>query len=188
MNLYYPYLKALHIIFVVTWFAGLFYMPRLFIYATEAGSRPDMEKIILRGQFVVMMKRLWYGITWPSAILTLVFGLLVMFMGGWHTIVFEPEGRWLLIKLIFVVFLYVYHWSLQRILKQEINGVFRYSSQQLRIWNEGATVLLIAITMLVVVKQSISLVWGILGLLLFIALLLSAIRIYKLLRNRQSRE
>jgi len=180
------YLKALHIIFVVTWFAGLFYMPRFFIYATEAGDKPEPEKTILRNQFMIMMKRLWYGITWPSAILTLIFGTVVMFEAGWYTIVFAPEGRWLLIKLIFVVFLYAYHWSLQVIVKQELNGVFKYTSQQLRIWNEVATILLIAIVMLVVVKSSISMVWGLVGLTLFIMLLMSAIRIYKLIRNRQS--
>lgn len=178
-----PYFKALHIIFVVTWFAGLFYMPRFFIYATEAGDKAEPEKTILRKQFAVMMKRLWYGITWPSAILTLILGTTVLFDAGWYTIVFAPEGRWLLIKLIFVVFLYIYHFSLQKILNEELKGEFRYSSQQLRIWNEVATILLVAIIMLVVVKSSISMVWGLLGLLLFIVLLMSAIRIYKLLRR-----
>ena len=179
----YPYLKALHIIFIVTWFAGLFYMPRLFIYATEAGEKGEPEQSILRKQFSVMMKRLWYGITWPSAILTLILGPTVLFIGGWDKTLLQPEGKWLLIKLVFVVFLYAYHWSLHRIFKQEIGGVFRYSSQQLRVWNEVATIFLIAIVMLAVVKQSISLVWGVLGLILFIALLMSAIRIYKLLRR-----
>ena len=84
----YPYLKALHIIFVVTWFAGLFYMPRLFIYATEAGDRPEAEKNILRKQFAIMMKRLWYGITWPSAVITMVLGIWVLFSGGWDVILF----------------------------------------------------------------------------------------------------
>jgi putative membrane protein len=98
----YPYLKALHIIFVVTWFAGLFYMPRLFIYATEAGDKDAVEKNVLRKQFLVMMSRLWYGITWPSAVLTLVLGTLVMFNGGWNSAVLDPAGRWLLIKLCFV--------------------------------------------------------------------------------------
>ncbi|MES1219567.1 MAG: CopD family protein, partial [Bacteroidota bacterium] len=79
----YLYLKALHIIFIVTWFAGLFYMPRLLIYNTEAGSKPEEAKKILREQFGKMMKPLWFGITWPSAILTLVFGLIVLFAGGW---------------------------------------------------------------------------------------------------------
>jgi putative membrane protein len=180
----YSYIKALHIIFIVTWFAGLFYMPRLFIYATEAGDRSETEKKILRDQFTVMMKRLWYGITWPSAVLTLVFGPWVLIEGNWYKQLFAPEGRWLLIKLVFVVLLYAYHWSLHRILKQELRGEYRYTSQQLRIWNEAATVILIAVVMLVVVKQSMSMVWGLVGLLLFIALLMSAIRIYKQLRNR----
>jgi len=182
----YPYLKALHIIFIVTWFAGLFYMPRLFIYATEANDKPLHEKEILQKQFAVMMKRLWYGITWPSAILTLVSGPTVMITGDWSKTVLQPEGRWLLIKLVFVVFLYAYHWSLHRIFKQEMKGMFRYTSQQLRLWNEVATVFLIAIVMLAVVKQSISLLWGVLSLILFIVLLMSAIRIYKLIRNRKS--
>lgn len=181
-----PYFKALHIIFVVTWFAGLFYMPRFFIYATEAGEKPEPEKTILQNQFRIMMKRLWYGITWPSAVLTLIFGTTVLFDAGWYTIVFKPEGRWLLIKLIFVVLLYGYHWSLQVLVNQELKGIYKYSSQQLRVWNEVATVILIAVTMLVTVKSSISMVWGLVGLVLFIILLMSAIRIYKILRNRQS--
>jgi putative membrane protein len=180
----YPYLKALHIIFVVTWFAGLFYMPRLFIYATEADNKPEAEKKILRDQFVIMMKRLWYGITWPSAILTLILGPWVMFNGGWQHAVLEPAGKWLFIKIIFVLFLYVYHWSLHRIFKQEIKGVFTYSSQQLRLWNEVATVFLVAVVMLAVVKQSISLVWGIAGLIAFIVVLMAAIAVYKRLRNK----
>lgn len=178
----YPYLKALHIIFVVTWFAGLFYMPRLFIYATEAGEREEAEAKLLRTQFSIMMKRLWYGITWPSAILTLILGPVVMIQGGWHTTLLQPEGRWLLIKLVFVLLLYVYHWSLHRIYQQESRGIYRYSSQQLRIWNEVATIFLISIVMLAVVKQGVSFLWGLLGLILFIVILMSAIKIYKTLR------
>ena len=180
----YSYLKALHIIFVVTWFAGLFYMPRLFIYATEAGNKTAPEQKILREQFSVMMKRLWYGITWPSAVLTLILGIFVMFNGGWNRSLFDPAGRWLLIKLCFVILLYVYHFSLHFIFRQEMRGEFRYSSQQLRLWNEVATVFLIAIVMLAVVKQGLSVVWAIIGLLLFIALLLAAIAVYKRLRGK----
>lgn len=180
----YSYLKALHIVFIVTWFAGLFYMPRLFIYNVEALDKPDGIRQALQEQFTIMMKRLWYGITWPSAILSLIFGPAILFMGGWNSLVFVEEGRWLLIKLIFVVFLYVYHYSLHIILRQQVDGIFKYTSQQLRIWNEVATIFLIAIVMLVVVKQSISLVWGLVGLVLFIALLMSAIKIYKTLRSK----
>jgi len=88
-----------------------------------------------------------------------------------------------LIKLIFVLFLYVYHFSLHIIFKQELKGIFKYSSQQLRVWNELATIFLIAIVMLVVVKENMSVVWGMVGLLLFIVLLMSAIKIYKMLRK-----
>jgi putative membrane protein len=181
----YLYLKALHIIFVVTWFAGLFYMPRLFIYATEANDKPEAERNILQAQFAIMMKRLWYGITWPSAVITLLLGPIVMFQGNWDKLLFHSEGKWLLIKLLFVVFLYLYHWSIHRIFHQEAKGLFRYSSRQLRIWNELATVFLIAIVMLAVVKQQVSLFWGLLGLVLLVVLLMSAIRVYKLLRDRQ---
>ncbi len=181
----YQYLKALHIIFVVTWFAGMFYMPRLFIYNTEADGRDEMVKNALHQQFNIMMKRLWFGITWPSAILTLVLGLSVMFEGGWNTILFTEQARWLLVKLGFVLLLYVYHFSLHRIYKQQVRGIFKYSSQQLRIWNEIATIFLVAIVMLATVKESISFSWGIVGLVCFIVLLMSAIKIYKAIRNKK---
>jgi protoporphyrinogen IX oxidase len=179
----YLYLKALHIIFIVTWFAGLFYMPRLLIYNKEAGSKPEEAKKILREQFGKMMKPLWFGITWPSAVLTLILGLIVLFKGGWAD-TFRIQ-TWLHIKLVFVFFLYLYHFSLHILFKQQIKGVFNYSSQQLRIWNEVATIFLVAIVMLVSVKQNMSWVWGILGLLAFVVLLMSAIKIYKLLRERK---
>lgn len=174
----YLYIKALHIIFIVTWFAGMFYMPRLFIYNTEAGDKPEAAKAALREQFAIMMKRLWYGITWPSAVLTLILGLTT-----WHLMGATPE--WLKVKLLFVIGLYIYHFTLHVIFKQQQQGVFKYSSQQLRIWNEVATIFLVAIVMLVVVKQSLSFLWGIVGLLLFVILLMSAIKIYKILRDKK---
>ena len=174
------YVKALHIIFIVTWFSGMFYIVRLFIYNTEAGERSDVEKNILRPQFTLMIKRLWLGITWPSAILTLIFGPWVMISSGY----ISPVPDWLTIKLIFVGLLYAYHFTLHHVYRQQISGVFKYSSQQLRIWNEVATIFLIAIVMLVVVKQNMSWVWGLTGLLLFVILLMSAIKIYKMLRSK----
>jgi putative membrane protein len=181
----YQYLKALHIIFVVTWFAGMFYMPRLFIYNTEANEKEDVIKTALQQQFSVMMKRLWFGITWPSAILTLLLGLAVLHFGGWDKILFTPLANWLLVKLCLVLLLYVYHFTLHAIYKQQISGVFKYSSQQLRIWNEVATIFLVAIVMLATVKQSLSFIWGLAGLICFIILLMSAIKIYKVLRQKR---
>ena len=174
----YFYVKALHIVFIVTWFSGLFYIVRLFIYNTEANEKPVVEKEILQNQFSIMIKRLWLGITWPSAVLTLIFGTLMGFLYG-----SIPQG--LGIKLCFVALLYGYHFSLHKIYKSELKGVFKYSSQQLRIWNEAATVLLLAIVMLAVVKQGMSVVWGLIGLVVFIFLLMSSIKIYKLLREKK---
>ncbi|MCC6186971.1 MAG: CopD family protein [Chitinophagaceae bacterium] len=177
------YLKALHIIFIVTWFAGMFYMPRLFIYNTEAQDKSPEIRDAFRAQFAIMLQRLWYGITWPSAIITLVLGPTLMVQLGYWSQMGEAHNMWLNIKLGFVVLLYAYHYSLHIIFKQQCAGIFKYSSQQLRIWNEIATIFLIAIVMLVVVRQAISLVWGVLGLVLFIVLLMSAIKIYKNLRK-----
>ncbi len=176
----YEYVKALHIIFVVTWFSGLFYIVRLFIYNTEAGEKPAPERDVLRGQFTVMIRRLWFGITWPSAVLTLIFG-------GWMLYLHGTGPAWLWIKIGFVAGLYIYHFSLHSIFRGQSAGQFRYSSTQLRLWNELATVFLLAIVMLVEVKSAMSVWWGFGGLLIFAVLLMSAVRIYKLLRSRQSR-
>lgn len=176
----YLYLKALHIIFIVTWFAGMFYIVRLFIYNTEANDKPEPEKSILQNQFAIMIKRLWFGITWPSAIITLILGPTLWYhLMQWHL------DSWLAVKLCFVIGLYAYHFTLHAIYKQEAKGVFKYTSTQLRIWNEVATIFLIAIVMLATVKQTLSFAWGLLGLVLLMILLMSAIKIYKLLRNKQ---
>lgn len=172
----YLYIKALHIIFIVTWFSGMFYIVRLFIYNREANEKSEPEKTILQKQFGIMIKRLWMGITWPSAILTLCFGSWLLYM-------YPAMSAWLWIKLGFVTGLYIYHFTLQAIYKQQKNNIFKWTSQQLRIWNEVATLFLVSIVMLVVVKQGISLLWGVVGLFLLVFLLMLAIRIYKLMRK-----
>lgn len=181
----YYYIKALHIIFIVTWFAGMFYIVRLYIYNAEANSKSEPEKTILQRQLNIMIKRLWLGITWPSAILTLLFGLWVLFDSymQWYKQLTLPSGKWLLIKLVFVLFLYIYHFTLHSIYKQQANGIYKYSSQQLRIWNEVATIFLVPIVMLATVKSSISWLWGLIGLIGFVIVLMSAIKIYKNLRK-----
>jgi putative membrane protein len=161
----------------------MFYIVRLFIYNAEANDKPEPEKTILQKQFGVMIKRLWFGITWPSAILTLILGLWVMLNGNWDKTLFDNSGKWLLVKLCFVVLLYVYHFSLHAIYKQQAAGTFKYSSQKLRIWNEVATIFLVPIVMLATVKQSVSWVWGLVGLIGFVIVLMSAIKIYKAIRK-----
>lgn len=172
----YFYIKALHIIFVVTWFSGLFYIVRLFVYKAEANAKPEPVRTILSDQYSIMQKRLWYGITWPSAILTLIFGT-------WMGILYGSLPMWLLVKLFFVAGLFIYHLSLDRIFNQQQKGVFKWSSQQLRIWNEVATIFLISIVMLAVVKQLLSVAWAVSVLIVFSLLLFLAIKIYKKYRK-----
>ena len=171
------YVKALHIIFIVTWFSGMFYIVRLFVYNTESNEKTEPERSILLNQLQLMTKRLWLGITVPSAVLTGIFGGYLWYLYG-----VTPD--WLVLKLVFVAGLYAYFFTLNHIYKQQMQNVFKYTSQQLRIWNEVATIFLIAIVMLVVVKEKMSVVWGLLGLLLFIIVLMSAIKMYKILRTK----
>lgn len=172
----YLYVKALHIIFVVTWFAGLFYITRLFIYNTEAGKQPEPGRTILHRQYLKMIRRLWLGITWPSAVLTLVFGT-------WMACLYGSLPLWLLIKLGFVAGLYVYHFTLHRIYRQQQRGYFRYSSTGLRLWNELATLFLAAIVFLAVLKNAMSMLRGLAGLGLLALLLASAVYLYRRFRK-----
>jgi putative membrane protein len=172
----YLYIKALHLIFIVTWFSGMFYIVRLFVYNAEAAQKVEPERSILGAQLSLMIRRLWFGITWPSAVLTLILGPVMWYM-------MDALPGWLAIKLAFVVGLYAYHWSLHIIYRQQAKGIFRYSSQQLRIWNEVATIFLVAIVMMAVVKQAMSWVWGLTGLICFVVLLMSAIKLYKMVRK-----
>lgn len=172
----YFYIKALHIIFVVTWFAGLFYIVRLFIYNREAQDKPEAERAVLQKQFAIMINRLWFGITWPSCVLTVIFG-------AWLIVYNFPIPGWLWIKLGFVVGLLLYHFSLHVIYMQQKLGIFKYTSLQLRVWNEIATIFLVAIVMLVVVQSSLGLLWGMTGLIGFVFVLMMAIHLYKKYRK-----
>jgi protoporphyrinogen IX oxidase len=173
------YLKATHIIFIVTWFAGLFYMPRLFIYMTEANEKPEPEKSILIRQFKIMSSRLWFGITWPSAVITLGLGASMLF----HQPHYLQSG-FMHIKLALVFLLYAYHFSLHYIFRQLQKGVYQYTSNQLRIWNEVATLFLISIVFIIVLKNALDMVWGIVGLVGVTVLILLGIKVYKSIRNK----
>src|SRR5438045_5260703 len=148
----YLYVKAFHIIFVVTWFAGLFYIVRLFIYNREAQDRPEAERIILQNQFSIMITRLWLIITWPSCVITLI-------LGTWLTILLGSIPGWLAIKIVLVFGLLLYHFSLHLIYLQQKKGDFKFTSSQLRMWNELATLFLFAIVLLVVAHSQMTFPW-----------------------------
>jgi len=169
------YIKALHIIFVVCWFAGLFYMVRLFIYTAEANGKEEPAKSILTQQLLMMQKKLWFIITWPAAIGTIIFGFWMYFLN----FSYYSTQPWMWLKLFFVVVLIFYHLRCHVIYRNQTKGIYKSGSFKLRLFNELATVLLVAIVFLVVVKSSNSLVWGMLGLFAFAATLMLCVFIYK---------
>lgn len=176
---YYNYIKALHLIFVVTWFAGLFYIPRLFVYQIEASKKPSPDKEILGTQLKLMAKRLWYIITWPSAILASIFAVWLL----WLAPVWLEQG-WMHMKLLFVLLLFAYHFRTHVFFKQLQNGIVTRSSNFMRIWNEGATFILFAVVFLVVLKDSINWIFGVLGIILLGVLIMLGFRIYKNIRAK----
>lgn len=175
----YLYLKSLHLIFVVSWMAGLFYIVRLFIYHTEANERPEAERNILQRQFELMESKLWNIITTPAMLLAVLAGLGMIYL---NPALLEMD--WMLVKLGFVLGLLVYHFLCQRLMNQLKRGVFSFSSTQLRIWNEVATIFLVAIVFTVVLKSAIDWIYGLIGLILFSILIMSAVKIYKYYRQR----
>ena len=175
---YYNYIKSLHLIFVITWFAGLFYIPRIFIYHIEVQEKTAIERNILSEQLKLMAKRLWYIITWPSAILASIFAFTLLYlMPSWLT------QDWMLIKLFFVGLLYLYHYKTHLIFKELQNDEFRYSSFFMRVWNEGVTLILFAVVFLVILKSSFHWIFGVLSIVGLALLLMLGIRIYKRFRK-----
>ena len=134
-----PWIKALHIVFVIAWFAGLFYLPRLFVYHATA------EDAVSRERFKVMERKLYRGIMTPSMILALVFGT-------WLWLGYGFRGNWLIAKLVLVGLLIGYHFWMGALLKDFAGDANRHSHVFYRWVNEIPVVLLAAIVILVVVK------------------------------------
>ncbi|MFI5173193.1 MAG: protoporphyrinogen oxidase HemJ, partial [Chitinophagales bacterium] len=145
---YYPYLIALHIIFIITWFAALFYIVRLFVYHTEAIQKPEPEKTILSEQFEIMEKRLMNIIGTPSMILVLITGISLLTIN--KAFIYDS---WMQLKLFFVACLIVYHFICLNILKKLTLKKSKLSSQQLRLFNEVTTIILFGIVFLVELKN-----------------------------------
>ena len=175
----YQYIKALHLIFVITWFAGLFYIPRLFIYHIEAAAKSSPEKEILTKQLKLMTKRLWFIITWPSAVLATGFGIwLLILTPVWL------QQPWMHVKLAFVVLLIIYHLKSHQIFKQLQRDEVRYSSKFMRIYNEGATIILFAVVFLVILKSAFNWIYGVIGIIVLGILLMLGIKLYKRIRSK----
>ncbi len=175
---YYWY-KAFHLIGVVVWFAGLFYLVRLFVYHAEAEQKPEPAQTILKNQYELMEKRLYNIITTPGMVVT-----VAMAVGLIST---EPEvlkSGWLHIKLTFVVLLLAYHFWCGRIMKKLAQGESKWTGQQFRALNEAPTLLLVVIVLLAVFKNSLPLdltTWLIVAL---IVTMVAAIQLYAKKRQK----
>ncbi|WP_314278944.1 CopD family protein [Capnocytophaga sputigena] len=157
--------KCIHIIFVVSYFAGIFYMVRLFIYHTEALEKEEPERSILHKQFSFMEERLWNIITVPALILMVLSGIYMFYAMQW---VYFTQG-WMHVKLLFIVFLFVYHYYSWRIMKRLQAGQTTLTSVQLRMLNEVATIILFVVVFAVVFKNLFITYWYV-ALLAFIAM------------------
>lgn len=175
----YYYIKSLHLIFVITWFAGLFYIPRLFVYQIEAFHKPSPDKEILGKQLKLMTKRLWFIITWPSAILAFIFGLVLFYLNP-SLIYFD----WMQVKLTFVLLLIMYHVKTHQYYKQLQNDVVKKTSNFMRIWNEGATFILFAVVFLVILKSAVDWVYGVVGMIVLGILIMLGFKLYKNIREK----
>ncbi len=178
----YLYLKALHIIFVVCWFAGLFYIVRLFVYYAEAQEKPEVEKEILSKQYQIMTNRLWFIITYPAAILATIFGVWML--------VENPallKMPWMHVKLLFVVFLWLYHFRCHQFVKQIEAGALQKKGSFFRIWNEGATIILFSVVFLVILKNALNWIFGVVGLIALFMLLMIGYKYYKKVRQNKQK-
>ena len=177
---YYNYIKSLHLIFVITWFAGLFYIPRLFVYLIEASQKPSPEKEILGKQLKIMTKRLWYIITWPSAILATIFAVILLILQP----VWLQQG-WMHVKLAFVFLLFLYHFKCHLIFKELQNDIVKWTSNQMRLWNEGSTLILFSVVFLVILKNAVNWIFGVIGIFVLAILLMLGFKIYKRIREKE---
>jgi len=171
---YYPYFVAAHIIFIVTWFAALFYIVRLYIYHTEALQKQEPDKSILANQFMLMEKRLMNIIGTPSMILVVITGTILLSINPQ----FLQEG-WMHMKLFFIICVIAYHFSCLRIQKRLANNTSTLSSQKLRLFNELATIFLFAIVFLVELKNTVHMLYGFFALLGLAIVLMIAIKLYR---------
>ena len=179
---YYNHIKAIHIIFVTAWFAGLFYLPRLLAYHTEANEKPDLERSIIQEEFKKMEKILFNAIMIPAMWLTVISGISLVWIQWWEIF---PQLSWLHIKLLFVVGLIFYHFYCRKLILELRQDKFRFTGFKLRLFNEIATIFLFAIVFLVVVKNAIDWIWGIVGLLTFAIVIMLAVRIVKQIREKK---
>ena len=177
----YLWFKSFHIIGVVVWFAGLFYLVRLFIYHVEVQTQKEEIREVFNKQYSLMEKRLANIITTPGMVLAVIMATGLLYMQPSYL-----SQAWMQVKLLFVLFLLIYHLYCYRIMNQLNNNQFNFSGQQLRALNELPTLLLVVVVMLVVFKNQFptsAASWLIFGLILFMA---ASIQFYAKWRRKKN--
>jgi len=179
----YLWFKALHIIGVIVWFSGLFYLVRLFIYHEESRSMEDELKIAFNNQYTLMEKRLANIITTPGMILALSMAIcMVIMQPSWLS------EKWLQIKISFVLGLVIYHYVCYKIMNSLQNGTSTISAKNLRLLNELPTLLLFIIVLLVIFKNNFPTsiaTWSVFGLIIF---MLASIQLYAKIRKKNEQK
>jgi putative membrane protein len=182
MGEYYGYFLSIHIVFVISWMAGLFYILSLFIYHTEANDKPEPDRSILVGQFLKMEATLWKIIATPAMIISVLAGGTMLYINPALL-----DADWMIVKLCFVAGLIVYHFICQKIVKQLQAGIYKMNSFQLRLWRELATIFMVAIVFTVILKSAVNWIYGLIGIMGLAFVIMLAVKAYKRYREKNSK-
>ena len=174
------FFKALHVIGFVAWFAGLFYLVRMFVYHVEAFDRPQPDRDILARQTNLMEWRVYRIICNPAVVITWVCGILMIWLYGWEWL---QVNWWMQVKLVLLLGLTIYHHSCKSVIQKLERGERPYTSFQFRLLNEVPTLFLVVISLLAVFKNAFNPWYTLVGMLAFGVLLFAAAKMY-----RRSRE
>ena len=173
-----PYFKAFHIIGFVSWFAGLFYLVRLFVYHAEAGKLPQQQREVLLPQYELMQARLYNIITTPAMVITLLFGCAMLFANPIYL-----QLPWMHIKLTLLCLLLAYHFYCGATIKRLKEGRNTLTSYHFRLLNELPTLFLVSIVLVAVLKSALNFLYAFFGVLAFGILLFVGVRFYKKIRE-----
>lgn len=178
----YLVIKSIHVVAVIAWFAGLFYIVRLFVYHTEAMDMGEPKKSILTDQYHIMETRLHNIICTPAMALTWILGIsMIIYNGGeWFKL-----NTWLHSKMIFVIILTIYHERNRKIIKQLQEGIMTMSSEKFRLYNEVPTLLLLIIILLAICKNMLNIGFALIGILIFAMIMLVFMKVYKKIRLKK---
>ena len=174
--------KALHVFGFVAWFAGLFYLVRIFVYHTEAMDRAEPERSILIREFNAMQWRVYKIICNPGMMITWFCGLGMLYLHGWEWL---QVNIWMQVKLVLLAGLLVYHVHAKKVIQKLEKGERYFSSFQFRLWNELPTLFLLSIALLAVYRNTINFLYAFGGVLLFAFALVMAAKMYKNFREKK---